>query len=88
MAVVAGPVRAMATSHADAARSVPVVRAHARMIPCGTPRAAIAVDDGVRAETGFASPAGDGRVPSDVPYMQLVGLVSTVVSAFGECYVV
>ena len=54
MAVVARPVRAMATSHADAARSVPVVCAHARTmrITCGTPRTAIAVDDGVRAYTG------------------------------------
>ena len=40
---------AMATSHTDAVRSVPVVRAHARTIPCDTLRAAIAVDDGVRA---------------------------------------
>ena len=59
MAVVARPVRAMATSHADTARSVPVVRAHARTIPCATPRAAVAVDDGVRASIGFASLAGD-----------------------------
>ena len=49
MAVAAAPVWAMATSHADAVRSVPVVRAHARTIPCDTLRAAIAVDDGVRA---------------------------------------
>ena len=44
MAVVARPVRSMAGSHADAARSNPVVRAHARTIPCGTPRAAVAVN--------------------------------------------
>ena len=34
----------MAWSHADAARSNLVVRAHARTIPCGTPRAAVAVN--------------------------------------------
>ena len=59
MAVLARPVRSMTGSHADGARSNPVVRAHARTIPCGTPRAAVAVDDGVRASIGFASLAGD-----------------------------
>jgi hypothetical protein len=52
-----GP-RACDFAHA-AARSNPVVRAHARTIPCATPRAAVAVDDGVRASIGFASLAGD-----------------------------
>ena len=40
VAVGARPVYAMATSHAEAARSVPAVCAHARTMPCGTPRAA------------------------------------------------
>ena len=51
LAVVAGPVRVMAASHADAVRSVPAVgAAHAHAMPCGTPRAAVVADDSVRAD--------------------------------------
>ena len=38
----------MVTSHADAILSVLIVRAEARMMPCGAPRAAVAVDDGAQ----------------------------------------
>ena len=49
VATVPGPVRVMATSYAEAARSVLIGHADVRMMPCGAARAAVAVDDAARA---------------------------------------
>mmetsp|Transcript_41605 Transcript_41605/g.109754 ORF Transcript_41605/g.109754 Transcript_41605/m.109754 type:complete len:100 (+) Transcript_41605:999-1298(+) len=61
MAVVAGRVLAMATSHMDATWSVLAVAAQTRTMACGSSFAVAAEQRGVRATVAFA---GSGRGPN------------------------
>ena len=57
-AVVAGSVCALWWSDDAAVKSALVVRAEMNAAPCGTPHAAVAVEDRVRATVGSAASAG------------------------------
>ena len=88
MAVVAGPVRALARSHADATLSVLAVSVEVRTIPCGAVHAVAAGKGGVRAKVVSLAPAkGAGRCRR-VCRTELLVHLSAVLSGFRVWYVV